>query len=221
MSCNKTQHLLKEYFSDDLTPLAKSKIEEHIFSCGDCSAELESILLTQSSLTQWREQRVPHWDRGLEQFRRDRYDPDLGSGFWRKLQWFPLAASLVMLTALMLNIRVLYDDEGFLFSVGSPDTESKLQEFLDSQSQNLDSVIQRIEDRQDINNIELLEVVLMQTQQITAENLDAIYTLFEQQRLRDLEDMRVGYQQLVDSDYETIRSLEQLAQFVSYREQVR
>ena len=61
----------------------------------------------------------------------------------------------------------------------------------------------------------------MQTQQITAENLDAIYTLFEQQRLRDLEDMRVGYQQLVDSDYETIRSLEQLAQFVSYREQVR
>jgi hypothetical protein len=126
-----------------------------------------------------------------------------------------------MLTALMLNIRVLYDDEGFLFSVGSSDTESELQEFLDSQSKNLDSVIQRIEDRQDINNIELLEDVLMHTQQITAENLDAIYTLFEQQRLRDLEDMRVGYQQLVDSDYETIRSLEQLAQFVSYREQVR
>lgn len=221
MSCNKTQHLLKEYFSDDLTPLAKSKIEEHLFSCGDCGAELENILLAQSSLTQWREQRVPHWDRGLEQFRREQPAPDLRLGLWSKLQWFPLAASLVMLTALMLNIRVLYDDEGFLFSFGSPDVESRLQDFLDSQSQNLDLVIERIEDRQDINNVELLEVVLMQTQQITAENLEAIYTLFEQQRLRDLEDMRVGYQQLVDSDYETIRSLEQLAQFVTYREQVR
>ena len=49
------------------------------------------------------------------------------------------------------------------------------------------------------------------------ENLDRIYAYFEQQRLRDLEDMRVGYQELVNSDYETIRSLQQLAQFHSYQ----
>ena len=108
-----------------------------------------------------------------------------------------------------------------MLSFGATDVESKLQGFIDSQRQNLDSVIQRIEDKQDINNIELLEVVLKQTQQATAENLDSIYVLFEQQRLRDLEDMKVGYQQLIDSDYETIRSLQRLAQFVSYRGQVR
>jgi len=221
MSCNKTQHLLKEYFSDDLLPVAKSKIEEHLFSCAECSAELESLLLAQSSLTQWREQRVPHWDRGLEQFRREQRAVDSKLGFWSKLQWFPLAASVVMLTALMLNTQLIYDDEGFMLSFGATDVESKLQGFIDSQRQNLDSVIQRIEDKQDINNIELLEVVLKQTQQATAENLDSIYALFEQQRLRDLEDMKVGYQQLIDSDYETIRSLQRLAQFVSYRGQVR
>ena len=60
-----------------------------------------------------------------------------------------------------------------------------------------------------------------QTQQITADNLDRIYAFFEQNRIRDLEDMRVGYQALVDSDYETIRTLQQLAQFVSYQEPVR
>ena len=51
--------------------------------------------------------------------------------------------------------------------------------------------------------------------------MDRVYAYFEQQRLIDLQDMRVGYQQLVDSDYETIRSLEQLAQFVSYESEVR
>ena len=48
--------------------------------------------------------------------------------------------------------------------------------------------------------------------------LEGIYALFEDQRLRDLEDMRIGYQQLMDSDYETLRSLRQLAQFVSYQQ---
>ena len=56
------------------------------------------------------------------------------------------------------------------------------------------------------------------TREATMENLDLIYTYFEQQRLRDLEDMRISYQELVDSDYETIRSLQQLARFVSYQD---
>ena len=33
--------------------------------------------------------------------------------------------------------------------------------------------------------------------------------------------MRVGYQELVDSDYATIRSLQQIAQFVSYQGDIR
>jgi hypothetical protein len=60
-----------------------------------------------------------------------------------------------------------------------------------------------------------------QTQQSTAENLDRINVYFEQRRLQDLQDMRAGYQQLVDSDYETIRTLEELAQYVSFQGDVR
>ena len=44
MSCPKTQHLLQEYFSDDLTPLSKKEIENHNYSCEQCSNELEFIL---------------------------------------------------------------------------------------------------------------------------------------------------------------------------------
>jgi hypothetical protein len=143
-----------------------------------------------------------------------------------KLQWFPVAASFLMLTVLLLNTQVVSNDEGFLISFGvsdpnTPDIESQLQVFYESQRQDLNATIQRLEVRQDNNNIELLRAVVAQTQQTTAENLDSMYVFFDQQRLLDLEDMRVGYQELVDSDYETIRSLQQLAQFVSYQGEVR
>ena len=79
----------------------------------------------------------------------------------------------------------------------------------------------RMEDRADSNNVELMQAVLEQTQQSTAESFDQIYAYFEQQRLLDLQDMRSGYEQLVDSDYETIRSLRQLVTFVGYQDDIR
>ena len=48
-----------------------------------------------------------------------------------------------------------------------------------------------------------------------------MYAYFEQQRLLDLQDMRAGYEQLVDSDYETIRSLQQLVNYVGYQGDIR
>ena len=48
------------------------------------------------------------------------------------------------------------------------------------------------------------------------ENFDRVVRLFDAQRVQDLQDMRQGYQQLVDSDYQTLRSLQQLASFVSF-----
>ena len=66
--------------------------------------------------------------------------------------------------------------------------------------------------------MELIRSVMYKNQQDMLSGLEGIYALFEDQRLRDLEDMRIGYQQLMDSDYETLRSLRQLAQFVSYQQ---
>jgi hypothetical protein len=94
--------------------------------------------------------------------------------------------------------------------------ESRLESFQQNQQAVLADFVTRIENRQDNNTMQLMQVVFDQTQQTTAENLERIYAFFEEQRLQDLEDMRVGYQELANNDYETIRSLEQLAQYVSF-----
>jgi hypothetical protein len=126
----------------------------------------------------------------------------------------------------LFNVSVVSSDQGMSISFGAPSTavpniQSQLLALQASQREEMQSLITRVEDRQDRNNVQLLQAVMDQTQQSTAENLDRINAYFEERRLQDLQDMRVGYQQLVDSDYETIRSLEQLAQFVSFQGDVR
>jgi len=85
----------------------------------------------------------------------------------------------------------------------------------------MQQLVARIESRQDSNNVQLLQAVMEQTQQSTADSFDQMYAYFEQQRLLDLQDMRAGYEQLVDSDYETIRSLQQLVNYVGYQGDIR
>ena len=226
MSCPKTKHLLQEYFTDDLAPLIKEEIENHLNFCDHCREELEGLILVQSSLNQWQDQRAPHWDRGRELFRREHRVPGSRISFWNKLQWVPSAVSFAMLAILLLNVNIVSSDSGVSISFGVNESDSVLLEsrlfaFEQQQEIAINELVQRIEDRQDSNNIELLQAVMDQTQQTTAENLDLIYAFFEQQRLQDLEDMRVGYQELVDSDYATIRSLQQIAQFVSYQGDIR
>ena len=225
MSCPKTQFLMLEYFADDLSPMASEELQRHIQSCEHCSAELEAILLTQSSLQGWQDAKVPHWDRGVELFRREHRSNEVSNSGWNIWNWIPTAASFAMLVIVLLNTTVSSTADGFSISFGSasnvPDLQNTLAEFERRQQADMQALVVRFEERQDSNNVQLLEAVLSQTQQATAENLDLIYTYFEQQRLQDLQAMRAGYQDLLDSDYETIRSLQQLAQYVSYEGSVR
>ena len=226
MPCPKTPHLLQEYFSDDLAPLAGEELEKHLAQCADCNVELEALLTSQISLQQWQDQQVPHWDRGLELFKREHRSPSHQIGFWNRWQWLPTAASFAMLTIMVFSVSIASSESGFSISFGGDDeiTES-VQKLFDqlqqTQRREMADLVVRVESRQDSNNLQLLQAVVDQTQQATAENMDRVYAYFEQQRLIDLQDMRVGYQQLVESDYETIRSLELLAQFVSYESDVR
>jgi hypothetical protein len=229
MSCPKTQYLLQEYFSDELAPLTREELDRHLETCEFCNLELESLLFTQSNLQQWQDQRVPHWDRGLALFRQDHRAPKPNAGFWSPWQWIPTAASFAMLCLLLLNVNVVANEAGFSLAFGSQsstqEVTQELQAQLDSlqasQRDEMQQLVIRMETRQDSNNIRLLQAVMDQSQRITTENFETMYTYFEDQRLTDLQDMRSAYQQLVDSDYETIRSLQQLVNYVGYADVVR
>jgi len=221
MSCPKTEHLLQEYFSDDLAPLASEEIERHLAQCPDCNQELEALLLAQSQLQQWQQEEVPHWDRGLELFKREHRPGEQQKAGFSIWQWFPTAASFAMLCLLIFNTSLSTAGGGFSISFGSrdaaPAARTMLAELQQEQQREFDAMMARFEDRQDANNLQLMQAVMAQTQQTTADNLDRIFTYFEEQRLEDLQVLSQSYQQLVDSDYATIQSLQDLARYVSFQ----
>jgi len=226
MSCPKTQYLLQEYFSEDLSAVARDELDRHQSDCAHCNAELESVLFVQRDIQQWQEQSVPHWDRGRELFRREHRAERPLSQLWLSWQWFPTAASLAMLCVLLFNVSVVSNESGFSVSFGglsgaNIDLRAQLAQFEQAQRGEMRQLVARVESRQDSNNVQLLQAVMEQAQQSTADSFDQMYAYFEQQRLLDLQDMRAGYEQLVDSDYETIRSLQQLVNYVGYQGDIR
>ena len=226
MSCPKTHYLLQEYFSEGLSAVARNELDRHLADCAHCNAQLESVLLAQQDLQQWQEQRVPHWDRHLELFRQEHRIDRPVSRFWLSCQWLPTAASLAMLCVLLFNVNVISNDSGFSISFAGPSASgsnlnAQLADFEQAQRLEMQQLVARVEGRQDSTNVQLLQAVMEQAQQSTADSFDQMYAYFEQQRLLDLQDMRAGYEQLVDSDYETIRSLQQLVNYVGYQSDIR
>ena len=225
MSCPRTPHLLKEYFSDELSTIAREEIEAHVSACEYCRTELTDVLEAKEILEGWQQQKAPHWDRGSELFRREHGKGGQHLTLWDRMFWqlIPSSASFLMLLLVLFNVQLSSDQDGFRVSFGSPAVsasyiEQELQIFNEIQQSELENAIRQLEVRQDSQNLELIRSVMYKNQQDMLSGLERIYALFEDQRLRDLEDMRIGYQQLMDSDYETLRSLRQLAQFVSYQQ---
>ncbi len=220
MSCPKTEHILQEYFSDDLSLLASEEIARHLAQCAECNAELESLLLAKQHLQSWKDIDVPHWDRGMELFRREHSVPEENSRWFSFLQWGPAVASFAMLAIVLLNTTVNVSGSSISLAFGGNSEAgvltATLAEFREQQTDELQTLVERFEDRQDRNNIQLLQAVMEQSQQTMADSLDRIYTYFEEQRLQDMETLRASYQQLADSDYVTIQSLQDLAQYVSF-----
>ena len=226
MSCPKTHYLLQEYFSESLSAVARNEFDRHLADCVHCNAQLESVLLAQQDLQQWQEQRVPHWDRHLELFRQEHRIDRPVSRFWLSWQWLPTAASLAMLCVLLFNVNVVSNDSGFSISfagssASGSNLNAQLADFEQAQRLEMQQLVARVEGRQDSTSVQLLQAVMEQAQQSTADSFDQMYAYFEQQRLLDLQDMRAGYEQLVDSDYETIRSLQQLVNYVGYQSDIR
>ena len=225
MPCPKTVYLLQEYFSDSLSAKAGAEFDKHLAQCGECRAELDTLLLTKRELLSWQDQRVPHWDRGLELFKREHAVTPKATGWFAGWQWAPTAVSFAMLCLLLLNTSVSVSGSGFEIAFGGSaeraEINRSLATFETQQIAEIESLIRRFEARQGSNNVQLLQASIEQTQQLTAESLDRIYAYFEEQRLQDLQEMQLGYQLLADSDYATLRSLQELAQFVSYRDTAR
>jgi len=233
MQCPESVRYLSAYVLDELTLSERDAFENHLADCAQCSAELASFDSVKSVLNSWDDEALPASAAAHRERIRRLAEPlpkqDKASR-WPLLnwwQWAPSAVSFAVLVLVFMDARFLVDEAGFSVSFGGLKNDASVFQMADQMvdqmvdREELQQVIARLEQRQDKNTIALMQAVLNQARESSEANFQQLFAFFEQQRLNDLEQVRASYEQLAESDFETLRSLQQLASYVSFNEIVR
>lgn len=225
MSCPESSRLVPDYFDETLSLQGRNALEAHLHGCADCQAALADAKGIHAHLRQWQAAAVPQWQR-VPQSLRDKSAPARPRfSFWG--QWAPLAGAFMLALAVMFNVQLQVEDNGFRIAFGSSaaiDAEAiaaRLARFeaeqRATQQQTLQVLSAQIEERQAGSNARLLETVIEQFGDSTTRSLEQVMAYFEAQRAEDLQLMQASVQRLADSDFQTIRSMQQLASYVQYQ----
>lgn len=213
MSCDQTPEIVAEYFDQYLSPQARQVVQQHLSECMECRAEVALLTPAQERLLSWQHESVPDWNRGYGLAAHHHRKPLLkrqARPFWREIgRWIPLAASLVLSVAVLTQTRLDVSEQGWQLSFGSSAAERQLQ--------HLDAYLIAQARAQQQQNQQMLEAALQQFGDNTTDSLVQLVDWFEQQRELDIQRMEAGFQQLLDRDYQTVNSVQQLASFVQYQ----
>lgn len=229
MQCPESVRYLSAYVLDELALSERDAFENHLADCAQCSAELASFDSVKSVLNSWDDEALPASAAAHRERIRHLAEPLPKQGKasrWPLLnwwQWAPSAVSFAVLVLVFMDARFLVDEAGFSVSFGGLKNDASVFQMVDQMvdREELQQVIARLEQRQDQNTIALMQAVLNQARESSEANFQQLFAFFEQQRLNDLEQVRASYEQLAESDFETLRSLQQLASYVSFNEIVR
>jgi anti-sigma factor RsiW len=221
MSCHQTTDIIADYFDQQLSPQTRQTVQQHVAHCEDCRAEVALLAPAQKTLLAWQNESVPDWDRFKGQgqghgngpaahdhrqpLRKRRAGPH-----WADVRrWIPLAASLVLSVAVLTQTRLDVSAQGWQLSFGGSAAEQQLAQ--------LDVYLAKQARDQRQQNQQMLETALQQFGDSTADSLYQLVDWFEQQRELDTQRMEAGFQQMLDRDYQTVNSVQQLASFVRYQ----
>lgn len=213
MSCHRTPEIVADHFDTRLSPQARLAVQQHLSACPDCQAEVAALAPARTLLQSWHQAPVPEWDRSHGQAARQPRQPLPGRrspSTWRTAgRWLPLAASLVLSVAVLTQTRLDVSAQGWQLSFGNSAAEHQLQQ--------LDAYLAAQARVQQQQNQQMLAAALQQFGDNTADALVQMADWFEQQRELDIQRMEAGFQQLLDRDYQTVNSVQQLASYVQYQ----
>lgn len=214
MTCERSSEIVIGLFDARISKLESAEFAAHLQVCPYCQAQVDDAQLVQARLASWQDEPVPNWRRSaMVTSRPETVDWRQRFAFW---QWAPLACSFLLALGVILNVEIRSTNEGFVVAFGQSAGVSReeVQEQLAALEKNFES-------RKEEESLRMIETVLgnvmRQYDDNNSRNLEQVIEYFDLQRQQDLQLLQSGYQQLADSDYETIRSVQQLANYVQYQ----
>jgi hypothetical protein len=221
MHCPQTPDVLAASCELQTGTSLSPELQAHVDGCALCRAELMQMAPVTQALTGWQNEQVPEWNRrdvGLlghhhkpgKRGRKALSRIPLWASSWQ--QWAPLAASMVLAVAVLMQTSVSVSDQGWSVSFGGAASNADVLSLPQ-----LEAYLAQYAEQQQEWNQQVLQVALQQFGDHTAESLYEMVTWFDDQRELDLQRMEAGFQQMLDRDYQTVNSMQQLASFVQFQ----
>ena len=214
MTCEKSPYVVATLLDELSSSAEREQLRSHVSECAHCSVQLEEARVVQQKISTWQDAPVPHWVRS------SMVKPKQESvQWWQRFslwQWAPLACSFLLALGVIFNVEFHKSNDGFVVVFGASGgvTQQQVQEQISRLSAQLDA-------QREADSLRLVETVvgnvMRQYDENNSRNLEQVIEYFDLQRQQDLQLLQSGYQQLADSDYETIRSVQQLASYVQYQ----
>ncbi|MEX1197463.1 MAG: hypothetical protein WEB57_06350 [Pseudohongiellaceae bacterium] len=196
-TCKQTPRVMADHLGARPGSSAGREAARHIADCPDCQAELAGLEPVTARLRQWREQPVPAWNR----------QPRGRAAFWRNLwlrwQWAPLAASMVLVLAVVFNLRVSVNEAGWQVAFGGAASMPSAAA-LTAMEERWQQTLTRTE--RELTNE-------------TVQHIESVVQWVEERREADLRVLEASFEQMLEREYQTAQSVRQLATYVQYQEQ--
>ena len=116
MSCHESSKLIPDYFDETLSMPHRNAIEAHLHNCADCQEALSEAKSINAYLRQWQDEPVPQWQRVPKQLNDTRAAARPRFSFWG--QWAPLAGAFMLALAVLFNVQLQVQDNGFTIDFG-------------------------------------------------------------------------------------------------------
>lgn len=213
MNCQHTPILVADYLGGQLAPKRRREIETHLAECPHCRDEVALLRPGVELLENYVLSETPDWDRNATATANG---PGVGRRATGWLHWASLAASCVLATALLLQVNLQRDSDGWAVSVGGQEgplgtdaafiTEQQLQGYLAVFAEQ-----QRQQAQLD------LQQALARFSETSSDSFMQLVQYLERQRELDIQRMEAGFQQMLDSNFQTVNSVQQLASYVQYQ----
>ncbi|MCB1644346.1 MAG: zf-HC2 domain-containing protein [Pseudomonadales bacterium] len=208
-SCEACQNYLFDLVDNELKPLEKQRVQQHIDHCEDCQAQLSAIWEMQAVASRWQDKAVPHWQR-RETFFESRWAP--------RLQWASSFASVFVLVLVLGQVKVDFHD-GLSIRFGGDfidqqTLEQRLTAFEDDQQQQLQSGLQKVSEQQLASDQLLLRTLLDTSRKERGEDLRQVVNLIDEYQDQRTEQTNESLRYLIASQVEDKRNIEQLTRAI-------
>ncbi len=207
MTCPRSPETVANLLDDSLPPVQRTAAEAHLANCAACRDALAALEDLPNSLLAWQEQAVPGWDR--RQAARA-HKQGVSGASWSWWQWAPMMASLVLALAVVFNVQISHTNAGFTIAFGGAAAPA-------AEAQALESLVARYNEQQ----LQVMNETLSQFADSAAAGLEDVVRWIERQRQQDMQLLEASFQEMLEREYETVRSVQQLAMYVQASGNVR